>query len=122
MNVVAGHPPPLLWHGRARRLVPLGEGGLLIGVQSDEVYPQAEIRIEAGDRLLVCTDGVPEAEDSSGQSFGEFRLPKFIEANADLSAQRFSEVLLEEVRAWSRSGSQVKRSDDITFLVIDFHD
>lgn len=118
----AGHPPPLLWQGRARRLLPLEEGGLLIGVRSDEVYPQAEISMHARDRLLLYTDGVPEAINSARQSFGEFRLLSVIEANAHLSAQRFSEVLLEEVRAWSPSASQVKRSDDITFLVIDFHD
>lgn len=118
----AGHPPPLLWQGRARRLLPLEEGGLLIGVRSDEVYPQAEISMDARDRLLIYTDGVPEAINSACQPFGEFRLPSIIEANAHLSAQRFSEFLLEEVRAWSRSAGQVKRSDDITFLVIDFHD
>ena len=98
------------------------EGGLLIGVRSDEVYPQAEISVHASDRLLIYTDGVLEAINSAGQSFGEFRLLSVIEANTHLSAQRFSEVLLEEVRAWSRSASQVKRSDDITFLVIDLHD
>ena len=118
----AGHPPPLLWQGRARRLLPLEEGGLLIGVRSDEVYPQAEISMHARDRLLIYTDGVPEAINSARQSFGEFRLLSVIEANTHLSAQRFSEVLLEEVCAWSSSASQVKRSDDITFLVIDFHD
>jgi phosphoserine phosphatase RsbU/P len=118
----AGHPPPLLWQDRTRRLLPLEEGGLLIGVRSDEVYPQAEISTHGRDRLLLYTDGVPEAINSARQSFGEFQLVSTIEANAHLSAQRFSEVLLEEVRAWSRSASQVKRSDDITFLVIDFHD
>ena len=118
----AGHPPPLLWQGRARRLLPLEEGGLLIGVRSDEVYPQAEISMHARDRLLLYTDGVPEAINSARQSFGESRLLSVIEANAHLSAKRFSGVLLEEVRAWSRSASQVKHSDDITFLVIDFHD
>jgi sigma-B regulation protein RsbU (phosphoserine phosphatase) len=86
------------------------------------MYPQAEISMHARDRLLLYTDGVPEAINSARQSFGEFRLLSAIEANAHLSAQRFSELLLEEVRAWSRSASQVKQSDDITFLVIDFHD
>jgi serine phosphatase RsbU (regulator of sigma subunit) len=118
----AGHPPPLLWQSHARRLLPLEEGGLLIGVRSDEVYPQVEISMQARDRLLLYTDGVPEAINSAGQSFGEFRLLSAIEANAHLSAQRFSEVLLEEVRAWSSSANQLKRSDDITFLVIDFLD
>ena len=39
-----------------------------------------------------------EEPTAARQSFGEFRLLSVIEANAHLSAQRFSEVLLEEVR------------------------
>jgi serine phosphatase RsbU (regulator of sigma subunit) len=116
----AGHPPPLLWRNRTRELHRLEEGGLLMGVHTDEIYPCGESAVEAGDRLLVYTDGVLEATNGAGQTFGEFRLPSVIEANSELSAERFSHLLLDEVRSWSGPARQSMRSDDITFLVIDF--
>jgi hypothetical protein len=53
----AGHPPPLLWRKATQRLLPLREGGLLLGVRSDEAYPEEEFLLEPRDRLLIYTDG-----------------------------------------------------------------
>jgi sigma-B regulation protein RsbU (phosphoserine phosphatase) len=116
----AGHPPPLLWRHDTRQLRRLEEGGLLIGVRPDEIYPWGEIALQTGDRLLLYTDGVLEATNGAGQAFGEFRLESVIETNSELSADRFSHLLLDEVRSWSDPNRQFTRSDDITFLVIDF--
>src|SRR5215831_8227418 len=44
----AGHPPPLLWRHGTRQLRRLEEGGLLIGVRPDEVYPRGRDRVAAG--------------------------------------------------------------------------
>jgi len=116
----AGHPPPLLWRHGTRQLRRLEEGGLLIGVRPDEIYPWGEIALQPGDRLLLYTDGVLEATNGAGQAFGEFRLQSVIETNSELSADRFSHLLLDEIRSWPGPNRQFTRSDDITFLVIDF--
>ena len=68
--------------------------------------------------LGVC-DGVLEATNGAGQAFGEFR-SSVIETNSELSADRFSHLLLDEIRSWPGPNRQFTRSDDITFLVIDF--
>ena len=57
----AGHPPLLLWHRTARTLLEFNEGGLLLRVRPSEEYAQTEFTLEAGDRLLVYTDGLVEA-------------------------------------------------------------
>jgi len=111
---------PLLWRRSTRQLHRLEEGGLLIGVRPDEIYPWGEIALQPGDRLLLYTDGVLEVTNGAGQAFGEFRLQSVIEANSELSADRFSHLLLDEVHSWSGPNRQFTRSDDITFLVIDF--
>src|SRR5215831_8227417 len=82
--------------------------------------PGGEIALQPGDRLLLYTDGVLEATNGAGQAFGELRLQSVIETNSELSAERFSHLLLDEVRSWSGPNRQFTRSDDITFLVIDF--
>jgi len=53
----AGHPLPVLWRKATQRLLPSCEGGLLLGVQSNQAYPEGESSLEAGDRLLSTPMG-----------------------------------------------------------------
>ena len=115
----AGHPPLLLWQRSARTLLELNEGGLLLGVRPSEEYGQTEFMLEAGDRLLVFTDGLVEAVNARGETFGEAHLGKFIVTHQDLPAERFAERLLDEVLGWPENVSTHAQADDITFVVID---
>jgi phosphoserine phosphatase RsbU/P len=115
----AGHPPPLLWRKATQRLLPLREGGLLLGVRSNEAYPEEEFWLEAGDRLLIYTDGLVEATSPDGLEFGKVRLEEFIRSHTHLSVDQFAGQLLEEVLAWPGSNNKRAQSDDITIVVID---
>jgi phosphoserine phosphatase RsbU/P len=115
----AGHPPLLLWHRVARTLLELNESGLLLGVRPSEEYAQTEFTLEAGDRLLVYTDGLVEAVNARGQAFGEAQLGEFITTHQDLPAELFAERLLDEVLGWPGNGSIRAQADDITLVVID---
>jgi sigma-B regulation protein RsbU (phosphoserine phosphatase) len=75
--------------------------------------------LEAGDRLLVYTDGLVEAENPRGEAFGEARLGEFITTHEDLPAEQFAERLLDEVLRWPKSRSARAQADDITLVVID---
>jgi sigma-B regulation protein RsbU (phosphoserine phosphatase) len=115
----AAHPPPLLWRRSTQTLHELSETGLLLGVRPDEKYLEKEFTILGGDRLLLFTDGLLEAENAAGQLFGEVVLRHFIEAMQDSQAEPFVEQLLKEVLAWSWEDGQPGQSDDITMVVID---
>ncbi len=115
----SAHPPPLLWHRRTQSLEKLGESGLLLGVRPNETYDEYEFRLEAGDRLLLYTDGLSEAENASGESFGETALPAFINDKRDCGTEQFSDLLLREALAWSHDGRGKGQEDDITIVVID---
>jgi serine phosphatase RsbU (regulator of sigma subunit) len=115
----AGHPPPLLWRNATQSLSPLREGGLLLGVRSNEAYPEEEFLLEAGDRLLIYTDGVLEATNPEGLEFGTGRLEEFIRRHIHLPADEFAAQLLEEVLAWPKSNNRHLQSDDITIVVVD---
>jgi phosphoserine phosphatase RsbU/P len=115
----AGHPPLLLWRRATRTLLELNERGLLLGVRSSEEYAQTEFTLEAGDRLLVYTDGLVEAVNARGEEFGETYLGKFIATQQDLPAEQFAERLLEKVLGWPENGSARAQSDDITVVVVD---
>ena len=115
----AGHPPLLLWHRSARTLLELNERGLLLGVRPSEEYEETEFKLEAGDRLLVYTDGLVEAVNSRGEAFGEAQLAKFITTHQDLPAERFADSLLDAVLGWPENGNTRGQTDDITIVVID---
>ena len=118
-HAAGAHPSPLLWHRSTQSLEKLGESGLLLGVRQNEIYDESEFHFEAGDRLLLYTDGLVEAENASGESFGEVALPAFINENRDCGTEQFVELLLRETLAWSRNGPRKGQEDDITIVAID---
>jgi phosphoserine phosphatase RsbU/P len=67
-----GHVPPLLVSGG--KVTKLEEGNLPVGLVAVAEFQAMRMRLKPGDRLLVVTDGVTEAEDASGEFFGTERL------------------------------------------------
>ncbi len=71
-----------------------------------------------GERLLLYTDGLTEAENANGESFGDVMLPRFIREHEALDVDAFADGLQHAVREWSLSGKH-GQADDITFIVAD---
>jgi sigma-B regulation protein RsbU (phosphoserine phosphatase) len=115
-HAAGAHPFPLLWRRSTQSLEKVGESGLLLGVRPDEPYDETEFHFEAGDRLLLYTDGLVEAENAAGESFGDVALPALISKKQSCGAEQFVELLLEGALAWSHNGQE----DDITIVAIDF--
>jgi sigma-B regulation protein RsbU (phosphoserine phosphatase) len=115
----AGQPPPLLWRRGEQRLDPLDSAGLLLGVRPEEPYDDNTLHFAKGERLLIYSDGLTEAENGKGESFGDAVLPGFFVRKQNLSAETFAEELLQSVLAWSVEGSRPGQADDITFVVVD---
>jgi sigma-B regulation protein RsbU (phosphoserine phosphatase) len=118
-HAAGGHPSPTLWRHRTQSLEKIGESGLLLGVRPNESYDETDFRLEAGDRLLLYTDGLLEAENASGESFGETALSAFIRDKRKCGTAQFADLLLQEALAWSSDGRGKGQQDDITIVVID---
>jgi sigma-B regulation protein RsbU (phosphoserine phosphatase) len=118
----AAQPPGLLWRRGQQKLERLDGSGLLLGVRPNESYTACEVSFEAGDRLLLYSDGLVEAENADGESFGDAALPNFIQEKQSLGAEQFVDLLLKNVLAWSRSGPSRGQEDDITIVVVDIED
>ena len=67
-----GHVPPLLVSGDT--VTKLEEGNLPVGLVPGAEFQASRLKLKAGDRLLLVTDGVTEAEDATGEFFGNERL------------------------------------------------
>jgi phosphoserine phosphatase RsbU/P len=70
--VNCGHVPPLVVsNGQVERP---GVGNLPVGLLPDAEYKSARLQLKAGDRLILVTDGVTEAENAHGEFFEDSRL------------------------------------------------
>ena len=67
-----GHVPPLLVSGDT--ITRLEEGNLPVGLVAGAEFQATRLQLKPGDRLLLVTDGVTEAEDAEGEFFGMERL------------------------------------------------
>jgi sigma-B regulation protein RsbU (phosphoserine phosphatase) len=69
-----GHVPPILVSGQT--VTRVEHGNLPVGLIPGAKYTAVTHKLNPGDRLVVVTDGVTEAEDATGEFFGSDRLEK----------------------------------------------
>jgi hypothetical protein len=67
--ICAGHPYPILRHGNGD-IEELGSGSLPLGLRLDAAPSIGQATVAPGDTLMLYTDGIPEALDPHGRSFG----------------------------------------------------
>jgi phosphoserine phosphatase RsbU/P len=75
----AGHLPPLHVHGNKVAEVP--STGLPLGMFCSQEFALSRLRLQAGDSLLLYTDGLTEAEDDAGTAYGKERLNRLVASN-----------------------------------------
>ncbi|OAI55400.1 hypothetical protein AYO47_00415 [Planctomyces sp. SCGC AG-212-M04] len=114
--VSAGHPPPIHLNVSGTSSV-LESEGYPVGV-ADEDYKERTVRLEAGDRLYLYSDGVFEALNASGEPFGGSRLQRSIEASRSCQIWDSVQALLADVECWQGT---ISVGDDLSLLAIERH-
>jgi sigma-B regulation protein RsbU (phosphoserine phosphatase) len=66
-----GHIPPL--HVTATGAKPLPETNLVVGLIPEASYASGRMRLTPGERILLATDGIVEAENGTEEQFGDTR-------------------------------------------------
>jgi len=108
----AGHNPPLLVRGggEAARLI---SGGMVLGVMPDATYDQLDVAIAPGDRLILYTDGIVEAENAAGEDYGEHRLSRVAAAHSTGTPQQILDAIFADVSSFAAG----RFDDDATLIV-----
>lgn len=116
--VNAGHNQPMVLRGSGGQGDPdrLEIGGLPLGIMRDARYESGEVALAAGDRLVIFTDGVVEAENESADEFGETRLLTELHLGRSRSASDALKRLMCSVDAFAGHAPQ---HDDITCMIFD---
>jgi sigma-B regulation protein RsbU (phosphoserine phosphatase) len=116
--VNCGHCAPLLFHAsrdREKTVSRLEDGGPVLGLLPRARFEQGVERLGQGDLLVLYSDGVVEAANSSGEEFGEHRLIAAVESDPLAEPSEIRDRILRSVREFT--GSDVL-ADDQTLLAI----
>lgn len=113
--VDAGHPLPLLLRGTEVRQVLL-EPDPPMGMFPGTSYQPGRLQLEHGDRLLLFSDGVTEAQPVGGDAFGDSELARLLSETAHLLPNEVVRRLTDAVIN-HRAG---QLSDDATAVCLDW--
>jgi sigma-B regulation protein RsbU (phosphoserine phosphatase) len=111
----AGHPPPYRLRSGAEPSPLAGGRGKPLGIRDTFSYSSATIRLEPGEGLFLCTDGITEAMDAAGELFGEPRLEAVLRPLSGAPPRAIVEGVLDAVGAFAGATPQ---SDDIAALAL----
>ena len=110
----AGHNPAYLLRADGS-LAKLEKGGLMVGAFPGLSFEEDTITLKQGDRLVLYSDGVTEAENSTLAQFEEQRLEECLKQASKMDADELVTHVVEQVRAFVAGHAQ---ADDITVLVV----
>ncbi len=111
----AGHQVPLLRRdGKIYALEADTAHVAPLGVLDDMRIGEARVQLQAGDMLILTTDGIHEARNSHGEEYGSKRLMQRIE-NTPGGPEDVIKAILSDVDAHSGEG---QRTDDMTILTM----
>ena len=88
-----------------------------LGVRAEATYPVIEAQLESGDRIVFCSDGIIEAENSQEEMFGFERTAETIKKGCqdDQSAPQLLDYLISEVKSFT---GETPQGDDQTIVVL----
>jgi sigma-B regulation protein RsbU (phosphoserine phosphatase) len=108
----AGHPPGLLLRSKTREVLELKENGLFLGPFPQASYSNMSVMFEAGDKLLLYTDGILEATRPDGQEFGQKNVEDLLRHSGKDPAQ-FIDQLFQQI-------TTSVQQDDLTVVLTQF--
>jgi len=112
----AGHCAPFLVSpdGRLRKL---HTSGMPVGMIEGAPFQMVQTQLTPGDKLVIYSDGLTEAEDANGVFFDTERLRLCLRDNARLDAVGLHGALQDAIDLFTEGGVI---SDDITALVLEY--
>ncbi len=112
----AGHPPAMIAR-RGEEPILLESRSMVLGALPDAVAMEAtlDVDLEAGDRIVLYTDGITDVFDSRGEMLGVEGVQKFVRETSELPFGEMSQAILDRVAEW-REGPP---ADDVSLVLVE---
>ncbi len=114
----AGHEKPLVIHPDGHAEMIRDKNGFVVGGLENMKYRDYELKLEPGSKLILYTDGVPEASTAANDQFGMVRLLEVVNGMKDVSAQEALESIENAVKEFVGEDEQF---DDMTMLCLQYN-
>jgi sigma-B regulation protein RsbU (phosphoserine phosphatase) len=88
-----------------------------VGLVPGAPFSEAEVALAPGDRLVLYSDGVTEAQNGAGDFFGRARLRDAIQLASQESCAGMHDAIQQSLRDFTGGAEQ---SDDITLVVVEY--
>jgi phosphoserine phosphatase RsbU/P len=112
----AGHCAPIVLStgGAIQRIAATS---MPVGLLPSAEFATGERQLAAGDKVVIFSDGVTEAESPSEEFYGFARLHRAVRSHAKSSSEQLHDAILEDVRTFTQDMPQ---ADDITVVVFEY--
>lgn len=115
----AGHLPPYKISGESKEIFKIKKHGLALGamniVEAEGAANEVVFDFNKGDKLILYTDGVNEAMNSTKMEYGLDNLELYLNNNADKKTNELLNGLINDVKKFTSNSMQ---RDDLTLLII----
>ncbi|WP_298273471.1 SpoIIE family protein phosphatase [Geobacter sp.] len=111
----AGHNPPLLYQRADGACGELDADGLILGVRQGVVFEERQVPLAPGDVVFLYTDGIPEAQDDTGEFFGVSRLVRALHEHRDDDLEGLMGAVLARLAGFTRLSSP---GDDVCMVLL----
>lgn len=114
--VNAGHCPPLIVR-QAGAIESLAATAMPVGLMESADFEVSQTALAPGDKIVIYTDGVTEAQNLNGEFFGRQRLRQVVAEHRGEACQALHQAIQGAVAAFTESAPQ---ADDITLVLIEY--
>ena len=118
MSIAGKHQDVIIYRSAFNKTETIPTSGTWLGITDniDGYLSDIHENIEAGDIVLLFSDGVTESTDKNGEMYGQNRLEQILNQSADLPVSKILDKIIEDVRNF-----QEDQYDDMSLVVVKKH-
>jgi sigma-B regulation protein RsbU (phosphoserine phosphatase) len=113
----AGHNPMVLWRKESNTCHQVNPNGIALGMDKGPIFNRSIkeqlVQLQPGDRFVLYTDGVPEAQNEARDEFGDKKFFYLVKQLSDKNSNEFVHLVSKTLDAHKGEADQ---HDDITLV------
>ena len=113
----ACHNPPIIINNNEPAKYIEVKRNIPIGIMSDYIFTEEQIKINLNTKLICYTDGIIEAENNLQELYTDNNLFSLLDRNYKLPPKKLTNLILDDVRLHVNGAAQ---SDDLTLMIIEY--